>query len=220
AEQATAVRAQLLLAVRVAACGTRDISQVGTLERFRDGVVECRNRDVLDVLEVRSLRRRHGYDDHGQPGGRWPCDGATRRLVRSASQSRPQRGLEEKDTAVGLSRQDQKVDRGSVSRRQRSYVLTMREAATVPDAATNTKTDVAGPIRWNIADEVTQLREWGTGIAHRLSREHGPLLLGAAQDCWLRLWDPSGRISRKHAVLAHEESGWTISDLESKNGVH
>jgi len=109
-----------------------------------------------------------------------------------------------------------------VSPQQRSYVLTMREVASAPEAATvtNTKTDVAGPIRWNIADEVTQLREWGTGIAHRLSREHGPLLLGAAQDCWLRLWDPSGRISRKHAVLSHEESGWTISDLESKNGVH
>lgn len=88
------------------------------------------------------------------------------------------------------------------------------------NAAVATKTDVAGPSRWIISDEVTQLREWGTGIAHRLSRDHGELVLGSAPGCWLRLWDPSGHISRSHAVIRYSENGWTISDLGSKNGIY
>jgi hypothetical protein len=36
----------------------------------------------------------------------------------------------------------------------------------------------------------------------------------------LRLWDPTGRISRRHAALSYGEDGWSISDLQSKNGVH
>jgi hypothetical protein len=36
----------------------------------------------------------------------------------------------------------------------------------------------------------------------------------------VRLWDPAGRVSRKHAEVTYSErAGWTISDL-SKNGVH
>ena len=46
-------------------------------------------------------------------------------------------------------------------------------------------------------------------------------VIGSAEGCWLRLWDPSGRISRKHASLTYIEGfGWTITDLRSKNGVH
>jgi hypothetical protein len=88
------------------------------------------------------------------------------------------------------------------------------------NAAVATKTDVAGPGRWIISDEVTQLREWGTGIAHRLARNHGELILGSAPGCWLRLWDPSGHISRRHAVITRSENGWAISDLGSKNGIY
>jgi hypothetical protein len=65
-----------------------------------------------------------------------------------------------------------------------------------------------------------RLREWGTGIAYPLPPNHRTSILGAAPDCWVRLWDPIGRISRKHAELAYGEDGWAISDLGSKNGVH
>jgi Inner membrane component of T3SS, cytoplasmic domain len=83
-----------------------------------------------------------------------------------------------------------------------------------------TRTDPAGPNGWSISDELTQLREWGTGIAYPLPTSRGSSILGAAQDCWLRLWDPTGRISRRHATLTCGDAGWTISDLDSKNGIH
>jgi hypothetical protein len=116
--------------------------------------------------------------------------------------------------AVGLTAQDPKLDEASVTRRNRRMFRPMATAQTA------TKTDAAGPNGWSIADEVTQLREWGTGIAYPLPPKHCASILGAAPDCWLRLWDPAGRISRRHAELAFSEDGWTISDLGSKNGVH
>jgi hypothetical protein len=83
-----------------------------------------------------------------------------------------------------------------------------------------TKTDATGPNGWSISDEVTQRREWSTSIAHLLPTKHRVSILGTAPDCWLRLWDPAGRISRRHAELAYGDDGWMISDLGSKNGVH
>jgi hypothetical protein len=91
----------------------------------------------------------------------------------------------------------------------------MAEAETM-----TTKTDAAGPNGWSICDEVTQLREWGTDLAYPLPSKHDTSFLGAAENCWLRLWDSTGRISKRHAALTFGKDGWTISDLESKNGVH
>jgi hypothetical protein len=91
----------------------------------------------------------------------------------------------------------------------------MAEAAT-----RTTRTDTVGPNGWNIRDEVTQLREWGTSVAYPFPPKHVAATIGAAEDCWLRLWDPSGRISRAHASLTHGTDGWALSDLQSKNGVH
>jgi hypothetical protein len=88
------------------------------------------------------------------------------------------------------------------------------------DIAVETRTDPAGPNEWHIRDEVFRLREWGTSSVHSLPPTRAPLIIGAAEECWLRLWDPAGRVSRKHAELRYSErAGWTISDL-SKNGVH
>jgi hypothetical protein len=86
-------------------------------------------------------------------------------------------------------------------------------------AETATKTDATGAKVWSISDEVTQFREWGTGIAYPLPATHGTSIIGAAADCWLRLWDPSGRISRRHASLSFGDRGWMIVDLDSKNGI-
>lgn len=89
------------------------------------------------------------------------------------------------------------------------------------ETITETSTDVAGPNEWDIRDEVGQLREWGTGIVHPLPLMRDTSVIGAAEGCWLRLWDPTGRVSRKHAELRYTDgAGWTISDLRSKNGVH
>jgi hypothetical protein len=85
---------------------------------------------------------------------------------------------------------------------------------------TSTNTDTIGASGWAIRDEVTQLREWGTNIAYPLPPRHVTATIGAAAGCWLRLWDPSGGISRVHAALANSKSGWVLSDLESKNGLH
>jgi hypothetical protein len=87
------------------------------------------------------------------------------------------------------------------------------------EVETATKVDAAGSGGWSISDEVTQMREWGTGITYPFPPKHGSSILGAAQGCWLRLWDPAGRISRRHAALTYNDDGWTISDLGSRNGV-
>jgi hypothetical protein len=94
-------------------------------------------------------------------------------------------------------------------------LLVMNEAE-----AMTTNTDAIGASGWAIRDEVTQLREWGTGITYPLPPRHVTATLGAAAECWLRLWDPRGGISRVHAALANHKHGWVLSDLESKNGVH
>lgn len=92
--------------------------------------------------------------------------------------------------------------------------------AMVEAEVTRTKTDAVGPNGWNVCDEVIRLREWGTDIVHPLPSKRDIAIIGSAGDCWLRLWDPSGRISRRHASLTYGGDGWSIADLQSKNGVH
>lgn len=94
------------------------------------------------------------------------------------------------------------------------------EATAPTDPRTNT--DTAGRSEWGINDAVIHLREWGTNIVFPLPRY--PLLdeeltIGAMDECWLRLWDPAGRISRQHAVLRYRNGMWVLSDTNSKNGV-
>jgi pSer/pThr/pTyr-binding forkhead associated (FHA) protein len=65
-----------------------------------------------------------------------------------------------------------------------------------------------------------RLREWGTDTIRVLPAP--PVVdwtVGAAEGCALRLDDPTGRISRVHARLIHDESRWLLRDLNSKNGV-
>jgi len=82
-----------------------------------------------------------------------------------------------------------------------------------------TKLDAVGPNGWSIHDEVTQLREWGTHVAYPLPPKPVASTIGASKDCWLRLWDPNGSVSRTHAALTYGEDGWRLADLGSKNGV-
>ena len=45
------------------------------------------------------------------------------------------------------------------------------------------------------------------------------LTVGAADGCGLRLDDPSGRVSRLHALLVRDDERWRLRDLGSKNGL-
>lgn len=87
----------------------------------------------------------------------------------------------------------------------------------------HTQTDTAAPSEWGINDAVIHLREWGTNIVFPLPRppsQGEELAIGAMDGCWLRLWDPSGRTSRRHAVLTHRDGVWHLADVNSKNGVY
>ncbi|MEO7729906.1 MAG: FHA domain-containing protein, partial [Kofleriaceae bacterium] len=86
-------------------------------------------------------------------------------------------------------------------------------------ATRTTIADELGPNGWSIRDEVTQLREWGTDVVYPLPPRHAESVIGSSRDCWLRLWDPAGSVSRGHALLTYGAGGWTIADLGSKNGI-
>ncbi len=85
-----------------------------------------------------------------------------------------------------------------------------------PGNGAGTDTD-PGSREWIFDDEVSHLREWGTHRIHVLPRT-GEVTIGAAESCELRLVDPSGRVSRRHACLSLEQSRWVIRDLGSRNG--
>jgi len=83
----------------------------------------------------------------------------------------------------------------------------------------STRTDVAAS-EWSIDDQVMRLRMWGTDMIRPLPWPPvTDCTVGAAEDCALRLDDPSGRISRIHARLIHDQTRWLLRDLGSKNGV-
>lgn len=99
-------------------------------------------------------------------------------------------------------------------------MISLMVATTTPEGP-GTTTDAAGPSEWGINDAVVHLREWGTNIVFPLPphpSQGEELTIGAMDGCWLRLWDPSGRISRRHAVLVYRNGVWFLSDLNSKNG--
>jgi hypothetical protein len=78
--------------------------------------------------------------------------------------------------------------------------------------------------QWLITDQPTQLREWEAGLVHllpeRISSTDYDYTIGTAEDSWLRLHDPTGRVSRQHARLTLDCRGYRmVSDWRSKNGI-
>jgi pSer/pThr/pTyr-binding forkhead associated (FHA) protein len=77
---------------------------------------------------------------------------------------------------------------------------------------------------WTIDDEVVRLRIRDTDVVHQLpspeseAAEEGSVI-GTSPECDIRLVDPSGRTSRRHAKLVRDQSQWTLRDLGSKNGI-
>ncbi|HEY0254159.1 MAG TPA: FHA domain-containing protein [Kofleriaceae bacterium] len=79
-----------------------------------------------------------------------------------------------------------------------------------------TKTDVPAS-EWLLDDAVTRLREWGTDTVCELGPSE--ITIGADETCTLRLDDPAGRISRRHAELVRSDARWLLRDCGSKNGL-
>jgi hypothetical protein len=71
---------------------------------------------------------------------------------------------------------------------------------------------------WAILDPVIRLRVYGAERVFELATSDR-WALGSSPECSLRLDDPSGRISRRHAALSREGEIWTIADLGSTNGL-
>ena len=64
---------------------------------------------------------------------------------------------------------------------------------------------------------VCRLRYQSDGVEREIAVGEAPLLIGRAPDCDLTLEHES--VSRHHARVSHSRKGWTITDLESKNGI-
>ncbi|MBA3462155.1 MAG: FHA domain-containing protein [Deltaproteobacteria bacterium] len=71
---------------------------------------------------------------------------------------------------------------------------------------------------WAIDDAVTRLRRWGKRDGFELPTDVHSLLVGAADECDLRIQDQIGSVSRQHAELTREAGVWTLKDRGSKNG--
>jgi hypothetical protein len=83
----------------------------------------------------------------------------------------------------------------------------------------STTTDVAAN-EWVVDDNVMRLREWGTDLIRVLPPPPtNEWTIGAAETCTVRLADPTGRVSRLHALLVRDQTRWLLRDLGSKNGV-
>lgn len=79
---------------------------------------------------------------------------------------------------------------------------------------------------WTINDDVMRLRVWGTDRIFMLpvllpnsGMAYGDWFIGTAEECLIRLSDPSRRISRRHARLVRSVSHWSLLDIGSKNGI-
>ncbi len=71
---------------------------------------------------------------------------------------------------------------------------------------------------WAINDPVIRFRVLGSERVFDLAASDR-WMLGSAPDCSLQLEDPSGRVSRRHAVADREGEIWTMHDLGSTNGL-
>jgi hypothetical protein len=96
---------------------------------------------------------------------------------------------------------------------------TALESSAMELADPTTSTDPQGRMSWYIDDAIVRLRLWGTEYAHPLPDPRVVLKLGSASTCDVQLRDKAGRLSREHAMLVPEPTGWGIQDLGSKNGL-
>jgi len=85
------------------------------------------------------------------------------------------------------------------------------------DIAAKTNTDPNAE-EWSITDEIVRFRLWGSGRLFSLPKDKREFFVGAAESSEIRLNDPKGFCSGKHARVYRGEGGqWFVHNL-SKNG--
>jgi len=84
----------------------------------------------------------------------------------------------------------------------------------------------AGLEQWQLTDDVIGLRLWATDRnrlmpvpMEDLLAPPEELVIGAGEASWLRLEDPQGRVSRRHATLSFRDGKWLLRDTGSTNGL-
>lgn len=97
------------------------------------------------------------------------------------------------------------------------------EALQAPDGPPSlqapTPTDTQSRFIWLRHCEVIQLREWVTDQVHPLpAHDIAECLVGSEPSAGIRLTDPKGFVSRKHACLTRAASFWQVENL-GKNGI-
>jgi FHA domain len=93
-------------------------------------------------------------------------------------------------------------------------------ATPMPPEELSTTTDPRARTSWAIHDPVIRLREWASDRVHGLPDPPVAAKIGSVPSCQLQLLDPSGLVSREHAMLTPlAGGGWRIRDLGSKNGL-
>jgi pSer/pThr/pTyr-binding forkhead associated (FHA) protein len=74
---------------------------------------------------------------------------------------------------------------------------------------------------WALDDAVIRLRQWGTDTVYELPsvrrRPSSDWTVGSGSGCAIHLEDRW--TSRRHAQLSYEHGRWTVTDLESRNGL-
>lgn len=92
-------------------------------------------------------------------------------------------------------------------------------ASSLSDRTTTDPDGLSGHV-WLGHQPVTQLREWATDKVLALpGAEVAESMIGGEPSAPLRIVDPSGLVSRKHARMVREGTWWKIEDLRSKNGI-
>ena len=94
------------------------------------------------------------------------------------------------------------------------------ELPSPPRDRTTTDPEALNAHIWLGHDPVIQLREWRTDTVHALPpADVAESIIGSEPSAPLRILDPSGLVSRRHARLFRQGSWWKIEDLHSKNGI-
>jgi hypothetical protein len=72
---------------------------------------------------------------------------------------------------------------------------------------------------WLCRDPVERLRIWATEVAYPLPESTDQIVIGSDDSADIRLGEPGGRVSRRHARLVRQDSPFLwLEDLDSKNG--
>lgn len=95
-----------------------------------------------------------------------------------------------------------------------------KEGTLFTSPATVKLTAPIGRLSWAIDDDVIHLREWATANAHPLPEDApGPLTLGTAEACAIRVRDPSRRAGEMYVRLERSFGRWSLLDARSEGGV-